>query len=324
MKKENILVSIIVPIYGTEAYLPACIESICNQSYPHIQIILVDDKSPDRCPEICDIYARKDDRITVIHQENKGVSGARNTGIRYATGDYVMFVDSDDELLPEAVDILLRDIYKYDADIVSATIKTIDKNGKIVNSNEDGSCTVIQDDKPLLLLLNEDESTYSACAKIFKVDFIKNIYFEEGQNIGEDSFFVFQCYARKPILVLHNVSVYQQNIRYGSNSKSQFSDKFLSMLYFFEKKKEYVIALYPQYIEKINHMEVCVNLRLLDVLCSITDKKYKNLQKQCIQKVCRLHIYYAPINKHHRQLVWIVVHRLYPVYKMLVRLKYYK
>lgn len=81
LKDGNILVSIIVPVYGTEAYLPACIDSLCKQTYGNIQIVLVDDGSPDDCPKICDDYAKKDPRIIVIHQKNKGVSGARNAGL---------------------------------------------------------------------------------------------------------------------------------------------------------------------------------------------------------------------------------------------------
>ena len=95
MTEQTALVSIIVPIYGTEAYLPACLDSICKQSYSNLQIILVDDESPDGCPEICEAYAQKDSRIIVIHQKNKGVSGARNTGLRQATGEYITFVGSN-------------------------------------------------------------------------------------------------------------------------------------------------------------------------------------------------------------------------------------
>ena len=98
MITNNALVSIIVPVYGTEDYLPDCIESLQKQTYPHVEIILVDDQSPDGCPAICDAYAQKDPRIRVIHQKNTGVSGARNAGLDAATGDFVAFVDSDDEL----------------------------------------------------------------------------------------------------------------------------------------------------------------------------------------------------------------------------------
>ena len=120
MEKLNALVSIIVPVYGTEAYLSACIDSILNQSYKNIQIILVDDKSPDKCPEICDDYAKKDSRIIVVHQENKGVSGARNTGLLHATGDYIMFFDCDDELYHDSVRCLLYKANECEADIVWA------------------------------------------------------------------------------------------------------------------------------------------------------------------------------------------------------------
>ena len=89
-------VSIIVPVYNVEKYLDKCIESIVNQTYRNIEIILVDDGSPDKCPEICNEWAKKDDRIKVIHKENGGLSSARNAALEIAQGDYITFVDSDD------------------------------------------------------------------------------------------------------------------------------------------------------------------------------------------------------------------------------------
>lgn len=95
------LISIIIPVYKVEKYLPRCIESVAAQTYKNIEIILVDDGSPDRCPEICDEYARKDSRLTVIHKENGGLSDARNAGIEAAHGRYIGFVDSDDYIHPD-------------------------------------------------------------------------------------------------------------------------------------------------------------------------------------------------------------------------------
>ena len=89
---ENPLVSIIVPVYGTEPYLSDCIKSILSQTYRNIEVILVDDQSPDKCPEICDSFARKDARVIVIHQENKGVSSARNVGLSIAKGFFITFL----------------------------------------------------------------------------------------------------------------------------------------------------------------------------------------------------------------------------------------
>ncbi len=324
MTRNNFLVSIIVPVYGTEAYLPACIDSICRQTYKNIEIILVDDQSPDKCPEICDDYAKKDERIVVLHQENKGVSGARNAGLNRATGDYIMFVDSDDELYPEAVEILLKDALEYKADIVSAPPKQERKSTNFLNSSEDGERTVFRDDNSLLLSLDGAYNINAVWAKIFKTDFIKGICFEEGKNINEDGFFMFQCYMKKPIMIRHNISIYCYNIRQESASRQNFSEKYLSMLYFCERKKELIASEYPQHIEQAYNMEVRTNLQFLEVLCRTNDVKYKNLHKESVKTVRKLYKYHKPINDHHKKLAWIVTNGLYPIYKKLIYYKYFR
>ena len=99
MKKEkeheNPLISIVIPVYKVEKYINRCIEHVINQSYQNIEIILVDDGSPDRCPVICDEYKARDKRIKVIHQKNKGLSGARNTGTNASNGSFISYIDSD-------------------------------------------------------------------------------------------------------------------------------------------------------------------------------------------------------------------------------------
>ena len=100
---QNPLISIIIPVYNVAAYLPRCLDSIIGQTYPNLEIILVDDESPDNCPQICEEYAAKDKRIKVIHQKNKGLAGARNTGLDHAHGEFITFVDSDDWLALDAI-----------------------------------------------------------------------------------------------------------------------------------------------------------------------------------------------------------------------------
>ena len=320
----NDLVSIIVPVYATESYLPACIESIRTQTYPNLQIVLVDDQSPDGCPEICDKYAKKDPRITVIHQENKGVSAARNAGLRSATGDYVMFVDSDDEICPDTVSFLLDEAKQYDADIAGGTLSQIDAKGNVITSYDDGKVEAFRDDEALLLMLKGDANTESACAKLFKSDFIRDIYFEENKKIHEDGFFMFECYMKKPLVIQHNTTVYRYNIREESSSRQAFSDKYLDMLYFLERKKQAILTVCPQYADLVNNMQVRTNLQLLAVLCSTKDKKYNKLQRDCIKTVKKLKAYHTPVNEHHKKLTWIVTHGLYPFYKIAVRLVYYR
>ena len=116
-------ISVIVPIYKVEQYLNRCVESIVNQTYKNLEIILVDDGSPDLCPKICDEWAEKDSRIVVIHKENSGLSDARNAGLKVATGGYVAFVDSDDIINPFYVEYLYKAICDNDAQISACDLK---------------------------------------------------------------------------------------------------------------------------------------------------------------------------------------------------------
>ena len=103
---EMVLISVIVPIYKVEKYLNNCIESIVCQTYKNLEIILVDDGSPDKCPQICDEWKKKDNRIKVIHKKNGGLSDARNAGIDIASGEYYAFIDSDDKIMPRMIEML--------------------------------------------------------------------------------------------------------------------------------------------------------------------------------------------------------------------------
>ncbi len=117
--KRNPLISVIVPVYNVRAYIAECVESLIHQTYTNLEIILVDDGSADGSEKVCDEYMRKDSRVRVIHQENRGLSGARNTGLDNANGRYVAFVDSDDLVLPDYMEILYGLIKKYSADIAA-------------------------------------------------------------------------------------------------------------------------------------------------------------------------------------------------------------
>ena len=116
-KNREDLISVIIPVYRVEEYLRRCVDSVLAQSYSHMEVILVDDGSPDGCPAICDAYGEADSRVKVIHQKNAGLSGARNTGIEAAEGSYLAFVDSDDYLAPEFLERLHRACVETDSDL---------------------------------------------------------------------------------------------------------------------------------------------------------------------------------------------------------------
>ena len=122
--------SIIVPIYNVAPYLRKCVDSLLTQDISDYEIILVDDGSPDECPQICDEYVEKYDSIRVVHQENEGLSAARNSGVKVAQGDYIMFVDSDDYLQPNVLGALMEQVERDNLDVLRFRYQNVRENGE--------------------------------------------------------------------------------------------------------------------------------------------------------------------------------------------------
>ena len=122
------LISVIIPVFKVEDYIDECIISVINQSYKQLEIILVDDGSPDKCPELCDSWATKDNRIKVVHKCNGGLSSARNAGLDIARGDYISFVDSDDYIAPDMILNLYKCIIQNKTDISACKIYSVTGN----------------------------------------------------------------------------------------------------------------------------------------------------------------------------------------------------
>ena len=137
MSTQSPKISIIVPVYKVEQYLPKCIDSILSQTYPNWELLLIDDGSPDNSGKICDEYAQKDERIRVFHKENGGVSGARNWGLEYSTGEWITFVDSDDCLYAQTLEILLAQVLNKDLDLIQCYFsRTLKEESKYYTSTE--------------------------------------------------------------------------------------------------------------------------------------------------------------------------------------------
>lgn len=177
----NPLVTIIVPIYKVEKYLRRCIDSLLVQTYPNIEIILVEDGSPDRCGAICDEYAQKDSRIKVIHQENKGLAAARNAALDIAQGEYIMFVDSDDYVEPTFCEIPLKTALEQNADMVIFGYKRF-INGKFANirvAGFTGPMTAVETIRHFVLY--DVPSIYNMVTnKLFHRSLFESIRFPEG------------------------------------------------------------------------------------------------------------------------------------------------
>lgn len=184
------LVSIVVPIYNVEKYLDKCVKSICNQTYTNLEIILVDDGSPDKCGKMCDEYAQNDDRIKVVHKKNGGLSDARNAGIRIATGKYLFLVDSDDYIREDTIALMYDRIEKDNADICICDIAIVDENGQKLNDNGIAQ-TVIeskiynQEDMYERIITTPNWFFVVAWNKLYKREIFDNISYPKGR-IHED------------------------------------------------------------------------------------------------------------------------------------------
>ena len=190
---ENDLISIIIPVYKVEKYLKKCIESVLNQTYTNLQIILVDDGSPDNCGKICDEYAKKDSRIEVIHKANGGLSDARNVGISKAKGRYIGFVDSDDYIKEDMYEILLNLIKKYDADVSICNLYDVIDGNEYIRNKENGIREYSRLDILKEVLLDKNIQSY-AWNKLYKKELFDEIKYPIGkkyEDIGT-TFYVFE------------------------------------------------------------------------------------------------------------------------------------
>mgnify|MGYP003203536321 FL=1 len=208
------MVSIVVPVYKAERFLDECIRSIVGQTYSNLEIILVDDASPDQCPRICDEWAERDERVSVIHLDNgKGASGARNVGLDHCTGDYVMFVDSDDLLKTDAVRYSVKQVLVGDYDLVIFGKHYIDEYGNVSRTNViDHDMAAIADESDyyttLSYLLRADYLN-PPWGKLFAHRLVEHVRFDAAMCYEEDLVFVLAALEAKPNVFASSKALYE-------------------------------------------------------------------------------------------------------------------
>lgn len=216
------LISVIVPVYGVEAYLDECVASIVAQTYDNLEIILVDDGSPDNCPAMCDRWAKKDSRIRVIHKENGGLSDARNAGLEIATGEYIAFVDSDDWIEPQMYETLYHAMKAENADMVSCNMMIYYSDHKASRGYE--TYTVGKSEHFLSLLYDDTIFPVVAWNKLYRRNLWEEIRFPVGK-ICEDAFTTYLLVHRADKIVHIPEPMYCYRIRQNSIMTSPFSQK---------------------------------------------------------------------------------------------------
>ncbi|MEJ8741116.1 glycosyltransferase family 2 protein [Phocaeicola sp. HCN-6420] len=252
------MISVIVPIYNVEEYLPACIESIINQTYKDLEILLIDDGSTDNSGKICDEYAKQDGRCIVIHQQNKGLSGARNTGLDHATGEYISFIDGDDYIHPQMLEILYEALQKGDYDFSMVTFKQVWKYCKediTVTINNTFTANRLSLMKRLYNV-NDQKLKWSEMNfqvvwnKLYKKSLISNLRFK--QTGTEDTEFNNQVYLKTNSALLVNVPLYYWVQRPSSITHQLINQNFINRAY------SYLICLHEIPVENNLYRAFCL------------------------------------------------------------------
>lgn len=207
-------ISVIVPIYNVEQYLRRCIDSIINQTYKNLEIILVDDGSPDNCGQICDDYAKKETRIKVIHKKNGGLSDARNAGLEVCTGDFISFVDSDDWIELNTYEIMMKSMNEYNADMVVSNINYVYKD-KVESKYSEGKIRCFNKEEAMKELIKDGLVQAVVWNKLYKSNLIDNLRFKV-RKLNEDEFFTYKICAKAERIVYIPEALYQYRQREDS------------------------------------------------------------------------------------------------------------
>ena len=243
------LISVIVPVYKVEKYLNRCVESIVEQTYGNLEIILVDDGSPDHCPAMCDFWTEKDSRIKVIHKSNGGLSDARNAGMKIVTGELIGFVDSDDWIAPDMYQYLYEAMKADNSDVAACGVEMIWEDGILSRLlTKTGSC-LLNREEAMEALIEESWLKQPVWYKLYKTDLIRSILFPVGKY-HEDAFWSYRVIdAAERVSVIDYVGYYYWQ-RTGSIMGEEYSVKRLDAIEALEQRQDYLESNFPSLATK--------------------------------------------------------------------------
>lgn len=269
-------ISIIVPVYNVETYLERCLDSILNQTYDNLEIILVDDGSTDCSGQICDAYKEKDDRVIVIHKKNGGLSSARNTGIEAATGAFVSCIDSDDFVDPDFVKILYRNLEAENAEISACNFNYYYEDGSVKVHGSNKIYRVCAPEEAIELIGRAKDFTASAWGKLYRKRLFNDICYPVGK-LCEDQFVIYKLIMQCTKIVFDTTALYYYLIRSGSIMTSANPKKMLDAVEAAKENEKLIKKAYPQLAY------ICV-LRNLEAYFEVISRcTLKNLQESILK-----------------------------------------
>ena len=315
------LISIIVPVYKVEQYIDKCVQSLVNQTYKELEIILVDDGSPDLCPEICDKWAKRDSRIKVVHKNNEGAGKARNVGIKQATGDFIAFVDGDDYVSPN--------LYRYlrnlmsennDVDIVECDYIMTFNDNAVFEQLEDKECIKYSSEQAMKEHVADKVFKQVIWNKLYRRNVLRCIFFPEGKMI-DDEFWTYQVIAQARRLIHLNCKLYAYRQQEYSVMHEKYSEKRLQAIESKICRLQYIENNMPEIAPdaRVNLLFSCFyqgQLILKNFEKNRKDKAMSYLkivtQKHKVKKKDMLHLSIT-------QKIWIILEKISFVYTCKIR-----
>ena len=250
---DNSLISVIIPVYNTEKYLSRCLDSVINQTYDNLEVLLIDDGSTDNSGRICDEYAERDSRIRVIHKENAGQATARNLGLRICKGSYIGFVDSDDWIELTMYADMLTALQENKADFVVCGRNNVNDDYEIINQLfvYVQGFDMTQEDA-VKRFLTYDGIDGSSCDKLFRRKVLEGLTYPSGY-ICEDLPFIYNSIKNSTIIIHTGKPLYNYFQRKGSTSHSNYDEKSYGRVLFTAQIKDDVVLCYPQLKEEAEY-----------------------------------------------------------------------
>lgn len=279
--KTDACVSVIVPVYNMEKLIRRCIESILGQTYANLQLVLVDDGSRDQSPAICDEYAAQDDRVLSLHKDNSGVADATNVGLDHATGDFILFVDSDDYIDPNMIERLVAAWEETDADIVQTGMSRVNESDAVTETNEQSPAFFADTDVVLTEFFCGTRIMMCLAGKLFKKRLFETYRFESGRQIIDILATPFLLHACSTYQIISGAP-YKAYFRSDSVSRGTMTDRsYDDTFYYLEAWDRFLSDFYSDRADFRARLlyrscfEMSTRFALVKKSPSVTDKKAK-------------------------------------------------
>lgn len=273
-------ISIIIPVYKVEEYLNRCIKSVVDQTYNNLEIILVDDGSPDNCPAICDKWAEKDSRIKVIHKNNGGLSDARNIGMKIASGELIGFVDSDDWISKEMYQLLYENMKENESDISACGVKMVWEDVEEGRPLTSAGNQMLNTQEAMEAIIRESKLKQPVSYKLYKTELIRDILFPVGK-CNEDVFWTYQAIGRARKVSIFDTPCYYYFQRKDSIMGNKYSLKRLDALEAKRERLKYIERKFPQ-LENLSKLDLWFSCMysMQMVIQFLTPIEFKNAQQK--------------------------------------------